>query len=118
MMKLILYYTVVLIALFLAILQFFLADYDFDDVGVDEFLANPEAYSGQEREFAGFVLSASEDSFVVRVNRRDIEVHYDGPVPRGQVEFHSVLNADGTVTAINVHNLSYNYLKYILSFLK
>ena len=84
----------------------------------DSFLDNPSKYSGQLSEFAGPVINSSESGFYMSVNRRPLKVYYSGiEKPKfGQLYAHVKLNGDGTATALEVHKLSYNYLKYIISF--
>ena len=84
----------------------------------DAFIGNPSGYAGQLSEFAGPVLNISEGSFYMSVNKRPLKVYYSGiEKPKfGQLYAHVMLNSDGTATALEVHRLSYNYLKYIISF--
>ena len=85
----------------------------------DDFFGNPSRYAGQNTEFAGPVLNAYEQSFYMTVNKKPLKVYYSGfekPV-LGQTYVRVKLNSDGTAAALEVHNLSYNYLKYIISFL-
>ena len=84
----------------------------------DAFLDNPSKYTGQLSEFAGLVLNSSADGFYMSVNKRPLKVYYSGiEKPKfGQLYAHVMLNRNGTATALEVHRLSYNYLKYIISF--
>lgn len=84
----------------------------------DEFLNNPSKYAGQYTEFAGHVLNVSGQSFYMLVNQKPLKVYYnelEKPV-LGQTYVRLRLNSDGTANASEVHNLSYNYLKYVISF--
>mgnify|MGYP001602556116 CR=1 FL=1 len=84
----------------------------------DEFLKNPPKYAGQYTEFAGTILNVSGQSFYMLVNQKPLKVYYNGlekPV-LGQTYARLRLNSDGTAAASEVHNLSYNYLKYVISF--
>jgi len=84
----------------------------------DSFLDNPSKYKGRLSEFAGPVLNSSAGWFYMSVNKRPLKVYYSGvEKPKfGQLYVHVMLNGDGTATALEVHKLSYNYLKYIISF--
>jgi len=84
----------------------------------DEFLGSPLKYSGQYTEFAGPVLNFSGQSFYMLVNKKPVKIYYNGlekPV-LGQAYARVKLNSDGTATASDVHSLSYNYIKYVISF--
>lgn len=86
---------------------------------IDEFFRQPSKFKGSKVEFAGHVLNTSTDSFYMSINRRALKVyHPEFEPPRlGQLSALLELNADGTATAIQVHNYSYNYLKYLVSLL-
>ena len=83
----------------------------------DEFLANPAKYGGMQSEFTGTFINSSEDSFYLRVNQKPIKVYYSGfkKPELGQVYLLVELNKDGTAKALEVHKMSYNYLKYFIS---
>lgn len=85
----------------------------------DVFLANPQKYAGKETEFAGSFINSTAGSFYLDANKRLLKIYYphlEKPV-LGQVYARVRLNPDGTATALEVHKLSYNYIKYIISFL-
>lgn len=84
----------------------------------DTFLFNPLKYAGKETEFTGHVLNATADSFYLDVNQKPLKIYYpnfEKPV-LGQVYVKVKLNRDGTANAIEMHKLSYNYIKYVISF--
>lgn len=84
----------------------------------DTFLSNPAKYDGKQTEFAGPVINVSKDSFYMSVNHRPIKIYYsklENP-KLGQIYIKAKLNKDGTANALDSHNLSYNYLKYAISF--
>ena len=110
-------YVISLLLFALLSIDFYLSKRHYAPSG-DEFLSNPSEYAGQYTEFAGSVLNASMQSFYMLVNQKPLKVYYNGletPV-LGQTYARVSLNNDGTATALEVHNLSYNYLKYIISF--
>lgn len=84
----------------------------------DAFLNNPARYTGKITEFAGAVINVSADSFYMEVNKRPLKVYFPNMIkPKlGQLYVMTELNGDGTAKALHVHPLSYNYLKYVLSF--
>ncbi|MBS3096723.1 hypothetical protein J4480_04755 [Candidatus Woesearchaeota archaeon] len=110
-------YLVVLTIFFLLSADFYLKK-GFYPPSSDEFLSNPSKYAGQNTKFTGSIINITANSFYMRVNQKPIKIHYPGmEKPKfGQVYTLVRLNHDGTATALQVHNLSYNYIKYILSF--
>ncbi|MBI2541520.1 hypothetical protein HYV80_02320 [Candidatus Woesearchaeota archaeon] len=84
----------------------------------DAFLADPSRYAGKEAEFAGSFVKSTTGSFYLESNQKVLKVHYpDLEKPAmGQIYVRVRLNADGTATALEVHKMQYNYLKYVLSF--
>lgn len=110
-------YTILLLMLLILNADFYLSR-EFYPPSADMFLNEPFKYAGNKIAFAGNFLNASANSFYVSVNRRPIKVHYSlQEKPNfGQISVLAMANSDGTVSAIEVHNLSYNYLKYIISF--
>lgn len=109
---------VILIFLFVILSLDFYLSKNYYVPSSDSFLDNPSKYKGQLSEFAGPVLSSSADGFYMSVNKMPLKVYYSGiEKPKfGQLYVHVMLNEDGTATALEVHKLSYNYLKYIISF--
>lgn len=85
----------------------------------DDILANPKEFSGKKFTFIGPVINASSSSFYLYINHRPLRVHYKDlqkPV-LGQIYILATINHDGTANALDVHDLSYNYIKYFISFL-
>ena len=108
----------IIVALFIVLsADFYLSKNDYAPSS-DAFLDKPMQYAGQYAEFAGSVMNITAESFYMRVNQKPLKIHYSGlKKPKfGQVYVWAKLNADGTVKGLEVHNLSYNYAKYIVSF--
>lgn len=110
-------------AIFLLLLIFFSIDFynkkgDYPPT-IDEFLNNPQKYEGRITEFTGPVASTSSDSFVMVINQKSLKIYYTlYEKPKlGQIYSLVRLNADGTSNAIKIHELSYNYIKYAVSFI-
>jgi len=113
----IIYYAIVIFIFVMLSLDFYLSK-KYYVPSIDDFLSDPSKYAGRHTEFAGHVLNVSEQSFYMLVNQKPLNVYYSGlekPV-WGQVYARVELNRDGTATALDVHNLSYNYIKYAISF--
>ena len=74
-------------------------------------------YEGAETEFTGHLINLSEDYFYMSVNQVPLKVYFSGQKsPKsGQIYAHIILNRDLTATAIETHNMNYNYLKYYVS---
>ena len=68
--------------------------------------------------FIGPVNNVSSSSFYMYVNHRALKVYYKSLQKPflGQIYVLGTLNVDGTANALDVHDLSYNYLKYFISF--
>ena len=84
----------------------------------NDIFTNPEEFSGKKLTFIGPVINISSSSFYMRINHRPLKVYYKelrNPV-LGQIYVIGTLNSDGSVNALNVHDLSYNYVKYFISF--
>ncbi|MBS3101549.1 hypothetical protein J4204_05465 [Candidatus Woesearchaeota archaeon] len=107
-----------LVALFIILSIDFYLSREHYDPSIDAFLGNSEKYEGKYSKFAGPVINVSGSSFYMRVNQRPLKVyHANLEKPKfGQVYVWARLNSDGTAEAIEVHNFSYNYAKYFLSF--
>lgn len=84
---------------------------------IDEFITAPLEYEGVETEFTGPLINLSEDNFYMSVNHVPLKVYSQGQKPpkAGQVYTYVILNGDSTATAIETHNMNYNYLKYYIS---
>ena len=110
-------YIVLLIVFVFLSVDFYLSK-NYYDSSIDAFLSNPPKYEGKNSKFAGPVINVSSDNFYMKVNQRPLKVYYPNlEKPKfGQVYVWVKLNADGTAQALNVHNFSYNYAKYFLSF--
>lgn len=110
-------YLLVILVFVLLSIDFYLSKEHYQPSG-GEFLANPKKYSGQIVQFSGRVLNISEDSFYLSLNQMPLKVYYAGlEKPKlGQVEVKVELNEDGTAKALDMHVLSYNYIKYFISF--
>jgi len=110
-------YVVLLLAFILLSVDFYLSK-KFYSPSSNMILENPKEYDGRQFAFIGPVMNTSSSSFYMNVNHRPLKVHYDNlqkPV-LGQIYIIGIVNEDGSVTATQVHNLSYNYLKYAISF--
>ena len=110
---------VILIFLFVLLSLDFYLSKDYYVPSSDIFLADPLKYAGKETELTGPVLDVMADSFYLDVNQRPLKIYYpnfEKPV-LGQAYVRAKLNSDGTATGLEVHNLSYNYIKYAISFL-
>lgn len=114
--SLFLYLSLLVLFIFLSV-DFYLKKDDYGPSS-DAFLDNPSEYTQKKTEFTGSVINISSDSFYMRVNQRPLKVYYSGlETPKfGQVYVLAELNKDGTAKGLEVHNLSYNYAKYIISF--
>lgn len=109
---------VIIIFIFVTLsVDFYLSKKNYVPSG-DEFLSNPSGYAGLYTEFAGHVSNVSDQSFYMLVNQKPIKIYYKGfkNAMFGQLYARVTLNPDGTATALEVHKLSYNYIKYIISF--
>ena len=79
-------------------------------------------YYGKEHSgkisFIGPVVNVSSSSFYMYVNHKPLKVYYKNLQKPflGQIYVLGIVNPDGTANALDVHDLSYNYLKYFISF--
>ena len=107
-----------LVALFIILSIDFYLSREHYDPSIDAFLSSPREYEGRNTKFAGPVINVSSDSFYMKLNQMPLKVYHQNPEkPKfGQVYVRARLNADGTATALDVHKLSYNYAKYLISF--
>ena len=110
-------YIVLLIVFVFLSVDFYLSK-NYYDPSIDAFLGNPAKYEGKYSKFEGPVINTSGGSFYMRVNQRPLKVYRANlEKPKfGQVYVWARLNPDGTAEAVEVHNFSYNYAKYFLSF--
>lgn len=113
----VIFYVIFLLIFILLSIDFYLSKKHYV-TSIDEFLSDPPKYAGRPTEFAGSVLNVSEQSFYMLVNQKPLNVYYNEleKPAWGQVYARVELNSDGTATALDVHNLSYNYVKYAISF--
>ena len=84
----------------------------------NEILINPALYSGKKFTFIGPVINTTSSSFYMSVNHKPLRVNYQNlqkPI-LGQIYVLATLNNDGSANALDVHDLSYNYVKYFISF--
>ena len=84
---------------------------------IGEFASSPSKYEGAETEFTGPLINLSEAHFYMSVNQVPLKVYFSGQkAPKaGQVYARVILNRDATATALETHNMDYNYLKYYVS---
>ena len=109
-------YIILLAAFILLTIDFYLTK-KYYQPRIDDMVSNPKLHEGKIAEYAGPVLNVSSDSFYMLINRRPLKVYYANlEKPKlGQVYVQVKLNADGTANGLQVHVLSYNYLKYYVS---
>lgn len=87
-------------------------------LSADFYLSKKHYYPTSEMTFIGSVINVSPSSFYMSINHRPLKVYHENlqkPV-LGQVYVLGTLNPDGTANALDVHDLSYNYIKYFISF--
>ena len=84
---------------------------------IGEFISSPAQHEGTETEFTGPLINLSETYFYMSVNQVPLKVYFSGQKsPKsGQIYARVILNRDLTATAIETHNMNYNYFKYYVS---
>lgn len=93
--------------------------YNPNHVSFNEFLSSPQSYAGVRDSFMGPYSHSTAEGFVMLYNHHQITIHYNqeySPPHFGEVLVHGILNGDGSVTALGVHNYNYNYFIYVVSF--
>lgn len=110
-------YILILILVILSLVHYHFS-YVPGHISVYEFLSNPQSSAGLKDSLMGSYSHSTGDGFVMVYNHQLVRVHYtrDYTPPRfGEVLVYGVLNSDGSVTAIGVHNYQYNYFIYAAS---
>ena len=109
-------YSLTLLLLLLSLVHYHFA-YG-DHISFHELIEQPQLYAGMADSFMGKYSHATPDGFVMLQNYHSIIIHYvpDYAPPRfGEVLVYGILNRDGSVTALRVHNYNYNYFIYFAS---
>lgn len=82
------------------------------------FFENSESLAGVEKTFLGTYKGSFKDGFLLEYNKRMIPFYYDKevkPSRYGNTIVYGIIQKDGRIKAIDVHNYNYNYVIYFTS---
>ena len=83
-----------------------------------EFLNNPTLAHDEIKTIMGIYVDSFDGGFQVLYNHQLVTIYSDRvyePPQWGEVNVKGIFHANGTITAINVHNYNYNYWLYFFS---
>jgi len=112
-------YLLVVLVLLITLVHYSLV-YGTNTFTIHDFLQNPHSYAGSSKNIMASYHNSFDGGFVVNYNNELITIFYDQeyiPPRYGEVLVYGILQRDGTVKAVGVHNYNYNYILYIVSFL-
>ena len=102
--------SLVLVLLGVTLVHYAVASDDY--FSIDDFLENPAPYQGLYKNVMGPYGGSFDNGFYVIVNHKPVKVHYDQdytPVRYGEVLVYGIVQEDGSVRAVGVHNYNYGY---------
>ncbi|MDP3734291.1 MAG: hypothetical protein Q8R37_03605 [Nanoarchaeota archaeon] len=94
--------------------------YSVDSFTMNDFMENPSCCAGLYKNFMGVYQKSSADGFIAIYNHHPVKVIFNQehtPPRYGEISVYGILQQDGTVKAIDVHNYNYNFILYGISFL-
>lgn len=112
-------YILIVYILILTLFHYYLV-YSAGSFTMNDFIENHFCCAGFYKNFMGVYLNLYSDGFIVNYNHHPVKIIFNEeyiPPRYGEVSVYGVLQQDGTVKAVDVHNYNYNFILYGISFI-
>lgn len=112
-------YILIVCILIMTLAHYYLV-YSVGSFTMNDFIEDPSCCAGLSKSFMGVYEKPFADGFIIIYNHRPVKVIFNEeyiPPRYGEVSVYGILQQDGSVNAMGVHNYNYNFIIYGISFI-